>query len=214
MDKRWAAMVVVLASLPALAQEVAAPVGAPVPAPVLTPAPTSLASTPPATEPAVPAVAAAPAALPAGTVLLLRLETPLSSKTATAGQAVAFTVVKAVPSAGQEVVAAGATVQGEVLHAAKARWGGKPGELVLAARRLQLASGAVRLRSNLGVVGADSTNEALMLGMFTFGLGSFISGGEIELPAGAFFAARTAEPIAIPAPVIPSPVPAPAVPSP
>jgi hypothetical protein len=127
---------------------------------------------------------------------------------------VAFTVVKAVPSAGQEVVAAGPAVQGELLHAAKARWGGKPGELVLAARRLQLGSGVVRLRSNLGVVGANTTYEALVLSSLTLGLGAFLSGGEIELPAGAFFAARTAEPIAIPSPVIPSPTPAPAVPAP
>lgn len=208
MGKRLAGVVLLLASLPALAQEVAVPSGSPKTEP---PAPTAVL---PAVPPELSVPAAAPAPLPAGTVLLLRLETPLSSKTATAGQAVAFTVVKAVPSAGQEVVAAGAAVQGEVLHAAKARWGGKPGELVLAARRLQLGTVSIRLRSNLGVVGADSTNEALMLGMFTFGLGSFISGGEIELPAGAFFAARTAEPIAIPVPVIPSPAPAPAVPAP
>lgn len=154
------------------------------------------------------------ASLPAGTVLLLRLETPLSSKTATTGQAVAFSVARAVSSAGQEVVAVGVPVHGEIIHAAKARWGGKPGELMLAARRLQLPSGAVKLRSNLGVVGADATNEAMMFGMLTFGLGSFLSGGEITLPAGAFFAARTAEPIALPAPAIPSPAPAPAVPSP
>ena len=165
--------------------------------------------------PAVPPAPLATAApLPAGTVLLLRLETPLSSKTAVTGQTVAFTVARAVSSGGQEIVPVGTAVQGEVIHAAKARWGGKPGELVLAARRVQLGSGAVRLRSNLGVVGADATNEALMLGMFTFGLGSFIAGGEIELPAGAFFAARTAEPIAVSLPVIPSPAPAPAVPSP
>jgi hypothetical protein len=164
---------------------------------------------------ALPALAQeAPVPLPTGTVVLLRLETALSSKTATPGQVVAFTVARAVSSAGQEIVAAGVPVQGEVIHAAKARWGGKPGELVLAARRMQLASGAVKLRSNLGVVGANTVYEALVLSSLTFGLGSFLSGGEIELPAGAFFAARTAEPIALPAAVIPLPAPAPAVPSP
>lgn len=208
MLNRLSGVVLLLASLNALAQEVP-PVGSPASAPpdaavvaVSPPAPAPVSQTEPA------------ASLPAGTVVLLRLETPLSSKTATTGQVVAFTVARAVSAAGQVVVAVGAPVQGEVIHAAKARWGGKPGELVLAARRLQLPASAVKLRSNLGVVGADATNEAMMFGMLTFGLGSFLSGGEIELPAGAFFAARTAEPIALAAPVIPSPAPAPAVPSP
>lgn len=188
MRNRLPGMVLLLASLPALAQEVP-------PAPV---PPTQVAAS----------------SLPVGTVVLVRLETPLSSKTAATGQVVSFTVARAVSAAGQEVIPAGVPVEGEVIHAAKARWGGKPGELVLAARRLKLPAGTVKLRSNLGVVGADATNEALMFGMLTFGLGSFLSGGEIELPAGAFFAARTAEPVAVPAPTIPVPAPAPALPSP
>ena len=152
--------------------------------------------------------------LPAGTVVLLRLETPVSSKTAATGQTVDFTVARAVSLAGTEVVAVGVPVHGEVIHAAKARWGGKPGELVLAARRLELPAGAVKLRSNLAVVGANTVYEALVLSSLTFGLGSFLSGGEIVLPAGAFFAARTAEPISLITPVFPAPAPAPAVPSP
>ena len=184
-----------LATLPVFAQEPPAPV------------PVSASAAPPVSTSGLPQ-------LPVGTVVLLRLESPLSSKTATPGQVVSFTVARAVSSAGQEIVAAGVPVQGEVIHAAKARWGGKPGELVLAARRLQLPTGAVKLRSNLGVVGANTIYEALVLSSLTFGLGSFLSGGEIELPAGAFFAARTAEPIIPPVLVIPSPAPAPAVPSP
>lgn len=193
MHNRLLGVVLLLVSFPALAQE------PPVPVPA--------AAAPPAST-------SSPLQLPVGTVVLLRLETPLSSKTATPGQVVAFTVARAVSLAGQEVVAVGVPVQGEVVHAAAARWGGKPGELVLAARRLQLAAGAVKLRSNLGVVGANTVYEALVLSSLTFGLGSFLSGGEIELPAGAFFAARTAEPILPPTSVIPSPAPAPAVPSP
>lgn len=192
---RLLGLLLFLATLPALAQE------PPVPVPVVASAAPPVSNT-------------GPPQLPVGTVVLLRLETPLSSKTATPGQVVSFTVARAVSAAGQEIVAAGVPVQGEVIHAAKARWGGKPGELVLAARRMQLPTGAVKLRSNLGVVGANTIYEALVLSSLTFGLGSFLSGGEIELPAGAFFAARTAESIIPPAPVIPSPAPAPAVPSP
>lgn len=163
------------------------------------------------TPSASPTATAMPAsgAVPAGTTLVLRLETPLNSKTATTGQLVAMTVAQAVVRDGREVIPAGTAVEGEVTHAAKASWGGKPGELMLAARRLKLPSATVRLRSNLGVVGSSTTTEAIVLSNLTFGLGTFLSGGEIDLPAGVFLAARTAEaftpPTAVPSAVAPVP---------
>lgn len=177
------------------------------------PLPGALPTTP--TSAPEPTAVATHLMVPAGTPLVLRLETALNSRTATTGQKIAFTVAHAYRQDGREVIPAGTPGEGEVTHAAKASWGGKPGELMLAARRLQLSNGVVvRLRSSLGMVGADTTGEAIALSIFTpLALGAFLSGREIDLPAGAFFAARTAETLAVPANVESAPDPAPASPS-
>lgn len=95
---------------------------------------------------------------------------------------------------GVVVVPAGAEGIGEITHAARAGMGGKPGELLLAARYLVINGRQVRLRAfHMGGSGSDRTNGALALAVGTGPFALFLHGGEIDIPAGAIGVAKLAE---------------------
>ena len=87
---------------------------------------------------------------------------------------------------------AGTPGHGEVIHADKARSGGKPGELILAARALDTAQGSYRLRA-LRLTGTGENRSSIAVGMSLAGaaatpgaafLALFIRGGQMVIPAG------------------------------
>lgn len=94
-----------------------------------------------------------------------------------------------------ELVPAGTPVHGEVTHATQNRWGGIAGELVLAARYVQLPQGRLRLRASIAASGKNrigaSTTTAVLFGV----AGVFIQSSNKELPAGTKLVARLAEPV-------------------
>jgi len=155
-------------------------------------------ATAPATEtsPAASAVPAACCQLPEGTPLLLELLDPISSARAKRGDAFRLRVREAVSVEGVVVLAAGTEGVGEIVHAEPSRGGGKPGELILAARRLQMGDREVKLRGfKLGGAGNDTSHVALGA---SFGIGPFahfIHGKEIEIPALTAGMAKLAEPL-------------------
>jgi hypothetical protein len=80
---------------------------------------------------------------------------------------------------------AGSVGIGEIVHAERARGMGKPGELILAARYLEVGDRKVPLRGlKLGSMGKDGTTDALVVSFIAGPLVGFMKGGEVEVPAG------------------------------
>jgi hypothetical protein len=96
------------------------------------------------------------------------------------------------------LVPAGTGGRGEVVDAARAGMGGKPGELVLAARYLKLGDREIPLRSfKLGGHGAnnghDAQNAVLLVGV----VGLAMRGGDMVLPVGSEASAKIASDITL-----------------
>ena len=100
-----------------------------------------------------------------------------------------------------EAIPAGTPGTGEIVHAKKAGGMGAAGELVVAARFLELGDRKVRLRSTV----VDAEGKSRINGVSSFAaasaasplpvawIGFFIKGGEVELPPGTRLVAKLAE---------------------
>lgn len=134
-----------------------------------------------------------------GTPLVLEILDPISSASVKRGDAFRLRVRDAITVGGSVVIAAGTEGVGEIVHAEPSRGGGKPGELILAARRLQVGDREVKLRGfKLGGAGTDTSHVALGA---SFGIGPFahfIHGKEIQIPALTSGMAKLAEPLRSP----------------
>lgn len=171
------------------------------------------ATAPPATTPAAVMpddLPAAPAESPvtsppgccriaAGTPVELEITETISSSQRKRGDKFALRLHAPLSIEGATVVPAGATGVGQVVHAAAARGGGKPGELLLAARYLDHGGTQLPLRSlKFGVTGKDNTGVALGVSMAIGPFAHFIRGHEIEIPAGTIVSARIAQDVVLP----------------
>jgi hypothetical protein len=163
---------------------------------------------PPGQSPTLDAAASAPLhaplpVIPALTVVDLEITMPINSKTAQIGTLFNIRLIRPILVNGVEVVPMGTTGIGEIVHAAKARAGGKPGELILAARYLDFAGARLPLRSlKLGGNGDDRTGLAFAVGVAAGVAAYLVTGGEIDIPAGSAGVAKTAADF--PAPRAPS----------
>lgn len=137
------------------------------------------------------AVAAAPLSeadalkVAAKTVVDIEITQPIDSKTTKPGERFTIKLAKPIIVGGRTLVPAGITGEGEVIHAAKARFGGKAGELVLAARYVDC--GAVRLPLGyfkFGAAGENRTETAFAASMLVPVAGLFIAGGEMRVTSG------------------------------
>lgn len=137
--------------------------------------------------------------LAAGTPFLIETGQVISSKTAKPGDRFRISLAGTVAGNGQTVLPSGLHGEGEVIHAAKARWGGKAGELIVNARFLDCLT--VRLpigRLHWANVGEDRLGTALAVSIaFTPAL-FLISGGEVEIPAGTRGIAKLTADVDIP----------------
>jgi hypothetical protein len=149
---------------------------------------------------------APPLKIPAGTIVSLELVDALSSTTSHVGDLFALRLVEPILIGGREVAPAGALGGGEVIDAAPSGWGGRQGKLILSARYLEIGGQRVRMRSmQMSAAGDDRSVSALTVasvagaispvGVFA---GMFVTGGEIEIPAGARATARIAADIHVP----------------
>lgn len=169
----------------------------------------------PVSDPATPSAPASASpsectCVPAGTVVQLELAEAVHSARRTSGEPFAFRVHGAIQVRGDNVIPAGTPGIGEVVHAARSRGGGKPGELLLAARHLQLGERRVRLRGlKLGGAGKDTAGAALAASFVIGPFALFVRGHEIEIPAGTVAEARLAEDVAAAIPASPASTPAP-----
>lgn len=119
-----------------------------------------------------------------GTALDLEIVDVLNSSRHRRGDKFALRTAVPLIVDGVEVIPAGTPGIGEVVHAAAARGGGAPGELLIAARSLDVRGQVVLLRGlKLGATGGDNTGMALGVSLAAGPFAMFIRGREIEIPA-------------------------------
>lgn len=160
----------------------------------------------PAAPPATPPASAAPATAvtaPRNTPVIIALAEALGSNTSKAGDRFAITLAEPLVIDGRLVLPAGIRGMGEVVHAAPSGLGGRSGELLLAARYLEVGETQVPLKAfRFAAVGRDTGPGSL----FALGL---VKGGQVIVPAGARGTAKLAADFT---PVAPSAIAAPAQP--
>jgi hypothetical protein len=144
--------------------------------------------------PAVQASAAIPAGvvLAANSIIELEMVDTVSSVTSKRGDFFKLRVAVDVKSGDAVLIAAGTPVVGQVVHAAAAGNGGKGGELILAARYLELPQGQVKLRGSFGAAGKNRVGAALTTAVFGGPFGMMVRGKESVLPAGSALSAKLA----------------------
>jgi hypothetical protein len=121
--------------------------------------------------------------LPPETEVLLATTQPLSSATATLGEKVDLTVSADVLVNEQVVIPKGSPAVGTVVFARKKAMGGMPGALDLRADYVSLGEQKIELRSRAGRRGTDRSKSAA--GLAAVGIGLFMQGDDVELPAGS-----------------------------
>ncbi len=157
---------------------------------------------PPAEAPAAPRTLK----LPAGTQVEVELVDPLSSTTSKLGDRFAIRLAQPISSQGVDLIAAGATGQGEVIDVSRAGMGGRQGKLIISARYLDLNGKQVRIRGMTLLASGKSRVDlatGVLLVPYAGVAAAFIQGGEIEIPAGARATVRLAEDLDLPASATP-----------
>ena len=131
--------------------------------------------------------------VPALTQVPIRVEEEIASNRHKAGDRFRIVVAEHVQIGDVVVIPSGSVGEGEVIHAAKPGAGGKAGELILAARFVQVGDLEIRLRSfALGAVGKDRSGNALATSLVAGPFAMFVRGGAIVVPAGTVGIAKTA----------------------
>jgi hypothetical protein len=174
---RVSALVLALLAGPALAQEAPA-----------SQAPTN--ATPP-----VSTSGPTPVSVPAGAVVDLVLEQRLGSETSKRGDRFPIRLAESVKVNGVVVLPAGLQGEGEVIHAERKKMGGKPGEMLLAARFLTKDGVRIPLKAlKMGSAGDNPINTIVAASMVIGPFAMFIQGGEVVIPSGTLAHAKLAAP--------------------
>lgn len=151
--------------------------------------------------------------IPALTEVKIEIGATINSQANKIGEHFPIRLAEPIVIEGKTLVPAGTTGQGDIVHAAKSRFGGRAGELILAVRYLDYNGIRIPLRSLRYIVGHGKTNEgkaaaaAIVIGGAVGAtLAMFITGGEVNVPAGTHALAKTSAPVVIPqSSVIPTP---------
>ncbi|WP_373489232.1 hypothetical protein [Blastomonas sp.] len=137
--------------------------------------------------------------IPALMSVAIRITSSLDSKTATTGTCFPIALAEPILVDGVEIIPAGATGLGQVVHAAKARAGGKGGELILAARFISHNGHIVPLRSfELKKAGKDHLDAALAASVALPMAGYLFSGGNVQVAEGTVALAKVRHTVHIP----------------
>lgn len=148
--------------------------------------------------------------VPAMTPVYVKIDEEVSSKRNKIGERFRISVAEDVALEGRVVIPAGAAGEGEVIHAARSSVGGKPGELLLAARFVKVGDVDVPLRSMvLGRAGQDRLGGAIVAMVVYAPLAFVVVGGAVVVPEGTLASAKTSVEIELPVhsvAVMPSPV--------
>ena len=147
---------------------------------------------------AQPGAAVACCRLVDGTQVVLEIQDRLNSSLLRRGDRFRLRLAGPLVVDERMVVPAGVEGVGEVIHAEKSRGGGKPGELLIAARYLDYQGQQIRLRGlRVGGSGKDNSAAALATSMLVGAFALFIHGSEIEIPAGTLAQAKIAQDIGL-----------------
>jgi hypothetical protein len=140
--------------------------------------------------------------IPARTPVRLQLQQTLSSKTTQQGTVVEWRVFEDVIIDGTVVIAKDSRAYAEVTHVQKAGFGGRPGEMLLTARYLDMGAQKIKMRAlqpETSGVGKSQSDASYALGATAaatvpvLGFAAvFITGGEIIIPEGTLATAMTA----------------------
>lgn len=134
-----------------------------------------------------------PAVVTAGTSVTIRVTEPVTSRTAKRGDYFSFELVNDLRSGATIAIPAGTKGVGQVVHAAPKGFGGRAGELIVAARYLDTPTGRVTLRkTKFSVAGSDNVAAALTTSMVVPIAGMFITGTSVDLPVGSILVAEIA----------------------
>lgn len=137
--------------------------------------------------------------IPAGTGIQIEVTEELSSKTSMQTQRFGLRLAEPIVIDGREVAPAGAPGTGEIIDAAPAAFGGRPGRLIVSARTLELNGQTVRIRGlQMSAAGQNRDGAAVGVAILAGPAGFLIQGGEVTIPAGARGAARLAVDVDIP----------------
>ena len=132
--------------------------------------------------------------LPALTPVRIEILETMNSKTSQIGARFPIRLASPIDIPGGGQVPAGITGWGDVVHAAKLRFGGKPGELILAVRYLEFGSVRIPLRSltyDDPLKRLDNTDLPFLSGLGGYALRSW----EVNIPAGTIANAKTSAPV-------------------
>lgn len=140
--------------------------------------------------------------IPALTPVRIEIRATVGSAISKSGDSFPIRLAEPIVIDGKEVVAAGTTGVGEVVHAKKSGGSGAAGELVLAARYLDIDGRRIRLRSMaLSSNGKSAVDTAHVLGVAGGGIGALvgflIKGGKTTVESGTVTTAKTAEAFSI-----------------
>ena len=148
-----------------------------------------------------PAAVAAPAlccAIPALTEIQFEFLSTINSQANHIGEQFAMQLAEPITIDGKELVPVGTIGSGEIIHAAKSSFGGKAGELILAVRYLDYKGVRIPLRSLRYTKGRGTDRGDLSAAVAIAGgavggvVALFITGGEVNIPAGTKAFAKTA----------------------
>ena len=120
-----------------------------------------------------------------GTLIEIEIVEAISSRLRKRGEKFALRLAEPLVLDGHTVLPAGTAGVGEIIHAASSGGGGKAGELLLAARYLEVDGRQIPLRGfRIGAAGKDHTQGAMAASIAIGPFAQFIHGREIEIPVG------------------------------
>ena len=127
----------------------------------------------------------APVVLAKGTAVALLIKAALSSSSSHPGDRFPIELADPLIVDGKTVLAPGVAGEGEVVHAAKARWGGKAGELIINARFIDCRGVRVPLgKLKFAQAGENNAVAAMAAGAMALPAMFIISGGSVNVPSG------------------------------
>lgn len=136
--------------------------------------------------------------LKSGTLVDFEIVDHVNSKLSKIGDHFAIRLAEPLRIDGSVIVPAGTSGEGEVIHAARARAGGKAGELILTARYLEYAGQRIDLRSfRFGKSGDSNVTEGAVVAFVGGPLAYLVVGGEVDVPAGTRGNAKLKNDVAI-----------------
>ena len=143
--------------------------------------------------------------VPEGTELRMRLEEPLSSKTANQGDRFSVSLIEDVRLADGMVLKAGYRGVGEVTEARGNGMLGKAGKLNVTLNYLKVGDERIRLRANKAAKGDNRTGTQVVTFVFLGVFAGFIKGKDVSIPKGTQLTAYTDEEKVLQTPLAPPP---------